>query len=155
MSKHGWEGWDQYAPFYDWENRRTLGRRDVPFWRRVASRANGPVLELGCGTGRVTVPLAKAGVDVIGIDRSAAMLERARDTEAWATRQAAIDLPPFEVVMGSERLLVPDTEPDAAAEALTKLGGAGATMVNVNFRHRSPEHYVEQLEAMAEIAKGI
>ena len=44
MSKHGWEGWDQYAPFYDWENRRTLGRRDVPFWRRVASTVRGTVL---------------------------------------------------------------------------------------------------------------
>ena len=76
--REGWQGWDEYAPFYDWENARTLGRRDVPFWRRVASRANGPVLELGCGTGRVTVPLAKAGVNVIGIDRSAAMLERAQ-----------------------------------------------------------------------------
>ena len=32
----GWEGWDDYAPFYDWENARTLGRRDVPFWERLA-----------------------------------------------------------------------------------------------------------------------
>ena len=75
--REGWHGWDAYAPFYDWENARTLGRRDVPFWCRVASTAAGPVLELGCGTGRITMPLAKAGVDVVGIDRSAAMLERA------------------------------------------------------------------------------
>ena len=34
----GYEGWDEYAPFYDWENARTLGRRDVPFWRTVAAR---------------------------------------------------------------------------------------------------------------------
>src|SRR5713226_6479144 len=74
----GWQGWDQYAPFYDWENARTLGRRDVPFWRRVASTAGGPVLELGCGTGRVSRPLARAGVDLVGVDRSAAMLDRAR-----------------------------------------------------------------------------
>ena len=74
----GWEGWDAYAPFYDWENARTLGRRDVPFWRRVARAAGGPVLELGCGTGRVSRPLARAGVDLVGIDRSAAMLERGR-----------------------------------------------------------------------------
>ena len=74
--REGWQGWDEYAPFYDWENARTLGRRDVPFWRRVASRANGPVLELGCGTGRVTVPLAKAGVNIVGVDRSNAMLQR-------------------------------------------------------------------------------
>ena len=77
-TKEGWEGWDQYAPFYDWENAQTLGRRDVPFWRRVASAARGRVLELGCGTGRVSVPLARAGVELVGIDRSAPMLERAR-----------------------------------------------------------------------------
>ena len=74
--REGWKGWDQYAPFYDWENARTLGRRDVPFWRRLASMADGAVLELGCGTGRVTVPLAKTGVNIVGVDRSAAMLQR-------------------------------------------------------------------------------
>jgi SAM-dependent methyltransferase len=72
----GWEGWDAYAPFYDWENARTLGRRDVPFWRRVAVAADGPVLELGCGTGRISVPLLKVGVPLVGIDRSAEMLAR-------------------------------------------------------------------------------
>ena len=73
----GYEGWDDYAPFYDWENARTLGRRDVPFWRNLALHAGGPVLELGCGTGRISLPLGRAGVPLVGIDRSAAMLERA------------------------------------------------------------------------------
>jgi ubiquinone/menaquinone biosynthesis C-methylase UbiE len=76
--KEGHEGWDDYAPFYDWENARTLGRRDVPFWRHVALNAGGPVLELGCGTGRIALPLGRAGVSLVGIDRSAAMLDRAR-----------------------------------------------------------------------------
>src|SRR5690242_11378547 len=74
----GYEGWDEYAPFYDWENARTLGRRDVPFWRNLALQARGPVLELGCGTGRISLPLAKAGVDLFGVDRSEPMLARAR-----------------------------------------------------------------------------
>lgn len=74
----GWQGWDDYAAFYDWENARTLGRRDVAFWRAMATGVDGPVLELGCGTGRVTLPLGRAGVEVVGIDRSAAMLDRAR-----------------------------------------------------------------------------
>jgi ubiquinone/menaquinone biosynthesis C-methylase UbiE len=78
VKREGWQGWDEYAPFYDWENAQTLGRRDVAFWRRVAAKANGPVLELGCGTGRVSLPLARAGIDLIGIDRSAQMLARAR-----------------------------------------------------------------------------
>lgn len=77
-ARHGWEGWDAYAPFYDWENARTLGRRDVPFWRRVARGARGRVLELGCGTGRVSLPLAKAGISIVGVDRSAGMLQRLR-----------------------------------------------------------------------------
>ncbi len=70
----GFEGWDDYAPFYDWENAQTLGRRDVPFWRNLALNAGGRVLELGCGTGRVSLPLARAGVRIVGVDRSSAML---------------------------------------------------------------------------------
>jgi len=77
-SSEGHEGWDEYAPFYDWENARTLGRRDIPFWRHVALDAGGPVLELGCGTGRVALPLGRAGVPLVGIDRSEPMLARAR-----------------------------------------------------------------------------
>ncbi|MGE3404091.1 MAG: class I SAM-dependent methyltransferase [Vicinamibacterales bacterium] len=73
----GHEGWDEYAPFYDWENARTLGRRDLPFWRRLAQHIDGRVLELGCGTGRLTIPLGRAGVRIVGIDRSVPMLARA------------------------------------------------------------------------------
>jgi ubiquinone/menaquinone biosynthesis C-methylase UbiE len=78
----GWEGWDDYAPFYDWENAQTVGRRDVAFWRRIATRSKGPVLELGAGTGRVMFPLARAGVEIVGIDRSAEMLARAQGRRA-------------------------------------------------------------------------
>ena len=74
----GWHGWDDYAAFYDWENARTVGRRDVAFWRRLAQRLSGRVLELGCGTGRVTVPLVRAGIDIVGVDRSMPMLGYAR-----------------------------------------------------------------------------
>ena len=66
----GWRGWDDYAPFYDWENARTLQRRDVAFWQRLAAAQDGPVLELGCGTGRIAVPIARAGARIVGIDRS-------------------------------------------------------------------------------------
>lgn len=74
----GWQGWDQYAPFYDWENARTVARRDVAFWRTLARQQSGAVLELGCGTGRLLLPLLKSGAQLVGIDRSDAMLARAR-----------------------------------------------------------------------------
>ena len=74
----GWQGWDDYAPFYDWENAQTLARRDVAFWRRLAAAQDGRVLELGCGTGRLTIPVARAGAQIVGIDRSEPMLTRAR-----------------------------------------------------------------------------
>jgi ubiquinone/menaquinone biosynthesis C-methylase UbiE len=74
----GWKGWDAYAPFYDWENAQTVARRDVAFWERLARAQDGKVLELGCGTGRLTIPLARTGARVIGIDRSAEMLARGR-----------------------------------------------------------------------------
>jgi ubiquinone/menaquinone biosynthesis C-methylase UbiE len=74
----GYEGWDDYAAYYDWENAQTVGKRDIAFWQRLAAGAKGPILELGCGTGRVALPLAKKGVTVVGIDRSDSMLDRAR-----------------------------------------------------------------------------
>lgn len=70
----GWQGWNEYAEFYDWENARTMGRRDLAYWKAFVSQAAGPVLELGCGTGRVTAPLARAGLPIVGVDRSEGML---------------------------------------------------------------------------------
>src|SRR5213079_1947437 len=79
--QEGWQGWDDYADFYDWENAQTLDRRDVKFWQDMAQRVDGPILELGCGTGRVTIPVARTGARVFGVDRSQEML-------AHATRRA-------------------------------------------------------------------
>jgi ubiquinone/menaquinone biosynthesis C-methylase UbiE len=88
----GHHGWDEYAPFYDWENARTFGRRDIAFWRTLALKSGGPVLELGCGTGRLAVPLARAGLEVVGVDRSESMLARARRRVARAKLEHRIRL---------------------------------------------------------------
>src|SRR5690348_5132982 len=93
MPKQGWEGWDDYAPFYDWENARTLGRRDIAFWRRIAAGAGGRVLELGCGTGRVSIPLARTGVELVGVDRSQPMLDRAVARTSRTSRAASPEPP--------------------------------------------------------------
>ena len=95
----GHEGWDDYAPFYDWENAQTLGKRDVPFWMelarrtlRAADRKHRRALELGCGTGRVTFPLARAGVPMVGIDRSREMLARAVNRRRRLRNQNRVQL---------------------------------------------------------------
>jgi ubiquinone/menaquinone biosynthesis C-methylase UbiE len=74
----GYEGWDDYADDYDWENAQTVGKRDSAFWQRMSGRVTGSILELGCGTGRVAIPVAKSGAHVVGIDRSESMLARGR-----------------------------------------------------------------------------
>jgi SAM-dependent methyltransferase len=52
--------------------------RDVRFWMEWCLEVGGPVLELGCGSGRVAVPLARAGLEVVGVDLSEPMLKVAR-----------------------------------------------------------------------------
>jgi len=49
---------------------------DVAFYRTLAEEADGAVLEIGCGTGRLTIPMARTGAAVWGVDSSAAMLAR-------------------------------------------------------------------------------
>lgn len=51
---------------------------DLGFYERILARHGGPVLELGCGTGRLALPLAAAGAEVTAIDRSPALLAHAR-----------------------------------------------------------------------------
>jgi ubiquinone/menaquinone biosynthesis C-methylase UbiE len=88
----GWQGWDDYADFYDWENAQTLDRRDVGFWQRMARRAEGTVLELGCGTGRVTIPVARTGASIVGVDRSVEMLRYARKRASRARLKGTVSL---------------------------------------------------------------
>jgi len=62
---------------------------DVPFYIRLAQEADGPVVELAVGNGRVAIPVARAiGRRVIGIDSSPSMLDQART----AADQAGVDL---------------------------------------------------------------
>ena len=61
---------------------RAIGGVDLAFWLRQANRYGGPILELGCGTGRLAIPLAREGFAVTGIDRSEAMLDQARTKSA-------------------------------------------------------------------------
>jgi SAM-dependent methyltransferase len=92
--------YDVHAAMYDAQFGERLD--DIPFYVKEAKRAEPPVLELACGTGRVLVPVAKAGVEVYGLDSSPAMLDvcrrkvaglSARDRARTALTRA--DMPDF------------------------------------------------------------
>lgn len=52
---------------------------ELPILLRLAGEAGGPILDLACGTGRTTLPMAGAGFEVVGVDMSEPMLARARE----------------------------------------------------------------------------
>jgi SAM-dependent methyltransferase len=65
------------AESYDYVPHRR-GRSDVGFFVEEAKEAGGPVLELGCGTGRVLIPVARSGIRIVGLDSSTHMLRVCR-----------------------------------------------------------------------------
>lgn len=67
--------YDTVADLYDLEYDHDY---DLPFWLALAQREGGPVIEWGAGTGRIAIPLAKAGFDVTGVEISNPMLGLAR-----------------------------------------------------------------------------
>ncbi len=67
---------DALARLYDLDLRADPG--DVDLYLALATRTGGPILELAAGTGRIAVPLAQAGHEVVGVDTDPAMLARAR-----------------------------------------------------------------------------
>lgn len=68
--------YDLLSKFYDLENADFT--EDLDFWVSLAKQSGGTVLELGCGSARVTQQIARAGLHVVGIDHSQPMLDLAR-----------------------------------------------------------------------------
>ena len=69
--------YDHVGPYRD--------RSDISFYVDLAKKSTGPVLELGCGTGRILLPTAEAGVEIVGLDSSSEMLR--------VCRQRLVDIP--------------------------------------------------------------
>jgi SAM-dependent methyltransferase len=115
--------YDKIARLYDPWSRSVV--EDVRFYVDEGVRSGGPVLELGVGTGRIAVPIAAAGIEVVGVDLSAGMLEVARERAELAG--VAVDLregdmrdPPVEgefplVAIPFRSLLHMETEEDRRA----------------------------------------
>lgn len=74
--------YDRIARIYDPWSRSVV--EDVAFYVELAKESGGPVLELGVGTGRIAIPTAAAGIEVVGIDTSPGMLEVAREAAELA-----------------------------------------------------------------------
>jgi SAM-dependent methyltransferase len=87
-------GTDAYVWEADLYDVTTAGvsEHDVPFYTALAGDAGGPVLELGCGTGRVLAPCAAAAGRAVGVDVSGAMLRRARQRVAAAGLEDRVEL---------------------------------------------------------------
>ena len=73
------EFYDHVAPYRE--------RGDVAFFVEMAQAAGGPVLEIGCGTGRVLIPTARAGSEIVGLDLSPSMLAVCRSNLAQESVQ--------------------------------------------------------------------
>ena len=94
-------GYDKIARLYDPWSRSVV--EDIAFYIDEATHSGGPVLELGVGTGRIAVPVAAAGIEVVGVDLSAGMLEVARERAELAAvpvdlRQGDMRDPPVDGV---------------------------------------------------------
>ncbi len=100
-AKAGLSEYDAIAELYDEWSRTVV--EDVGFYVEEARKAGGPVVELGVGTGRVAVPVAQAGIEVIGVDSSPGMLgvcsrraEAAAVSERLDLRVGDLAAPPVE-----------------------------------------------------------
>jgi len=84
---------DLYADisrYYDSENVGLV--EDFAAYEILAERFGQPVLDIGCGTGRITLHLAEQGIEVVGVDSSQSMLDRARANGGEAQQSALVKI---------------------------------------------------------------
>ncbi|PKB71078.1 MAG: hypothetical protein BZY87_07450 [SAR202 cluster bacterium Io17-Chloro-G6] len=107
-------------------------RGDVEFHVSMARLANGPVIEMGCGTGRILIPIASEGVDITGVDREQAMLDIAERKVADEKPKGKVKLMkgdlrtfrsevPYSLIIVAYRTFLHLTEPGSMRQALNTM----------------------------------
>jgi SAM-dependent methyltransferase len=104
---------------------------DLPLWRELADREGSPVLDVGAGTGRVALDLARRGHEVVALDRDAALLEALADRGAGLDVTTVVaDARDFDVGRRFPLILVP-------MQTIQLLGGQAG---RARFLRRAREH---------------
>jgi len=84
------QSYDQIATVYATDMGQSMAFDDVGYYRRLCLARGGAVLELGCGTGRILLPLLAAGIDIEGVDQSEGMLRQLRADAAALGLQPSV-----------------------------------------------------------------
>ena len=82
----------------------------------------------------------------LSADQLGEMISKASATPEWEARER-----PLEIVLSNDQLMDPIDDPEGTLHQGEKLMAAGATMIQLHLLHRSVDHYVEQLEALAKL----
>ena len=105
---------------------------DVEFHVTMARESEGFVMEMGCGTGRLLIPIAREGIDIIGVDRESAMLDIAEQKIALKNPKGEVKLIkgdlrtfrsefPCSLIIVAYRTFLHLTEPGSMPQALIKM----------------------------------
>ncbi|WP_042220915.1 class I SAM-dependent methyltransferase [Oceanobacillus manasiensis] len=76
------ENLEEYQDPIQYDKENDSYNQDIAYILKLAKKFNGPIVDLGCGTGRATIPLAKAGHKVLGVDLHSGMLKHAKEKAA-------------------------------------------------------------------------
>jgi probable F420-dependent oxidoreductase len=129
---------EYHGTYYDFSNfiiDPCAVQSHVPLW--IGGRSGLSLkraVELGDGWSPFGLTMAEMG----------AMIAKAKQFPSWEARER-----PLDVILKHDGLLDPVAEPDQTAARVAAVFAAGGTIMNVIFAHRSREHYIEQLEALA------